>query len=378
VAEHTEDSFTALGCPWYLRTFFDECPFSVFIFDTQGKVIDVNAWYVGQSEEGADHHGESIFDLVISSDPETIQALGDLLAGVPFQGRRFHLQSPAGTAAFGKACGIPLRDGKGGVHGAILLHQPCESRESQRSSRVEEDVEEFLYAVSHDLKSPIASICGFAEVLLEEFGERLENEGKHWLTRIHENAKKLNHMVSDLLSFYRTGEDGGGREVCDMGLVVGEAVEGLEFEVQDTRSRVILPASMPSVLCHPTQIYRLWSNILSNSLRYRHPHRRLEIEVGRREESDRFVFWVRDNGTGIPDAKKEQVFNLFERLGKKPERGGTGIGLAIARRIALNHGGDIWLESKEGVGTTVYFTLPRPTTSSLTPAADTTPSFSTV
>jgi len=220
-------------------------------------------------------------------------------------------------------------------------------------------LEEFLCAISHDLKVPVVSICGFADLLQEDFGERLESEGKHCLTRIKENAQKLLLLITDLLSFYELDTNAREPEVCDMSRIVGEAVEALEFEIHEARCRVILPGRMPAVACHPNQMYRLWSNILSNSLRNRHVERAPEVEVGFREEEERLVFWVRDNGSGIPASRRAKVFESVERLRRVSSSSGTGMGLAIARRIVLSHGGDMWIESEEGVGTTVYFSLPR-------------------
>jgi nitrogen-specific signal transduction histidine kinase/DNA-binding NarL/FixJ family response regulator len=349
-----------------LGALFDECPLSIFLIDTEGKIVDVNGWHLrnasGKGKE--DYAKETIFDLVLSDDPELLQSLTDLLHGTPFQRRDLCLQNPDGSRVPARCLyGIPVVDSEGNSRGAILLGD-CGGLESGSERYTvaprysSEDLEEFLYAASHDMKAPVGSICGFAEALREHFGERLESDGKHWLTRITENAQKLSLLINDLLALYRMEKNPQTMESCDMGRLVGEAVEALEFEIHETRSRVILPAKMPRIACLPNLIFRLWSNILSNCLRYRHPDRRLEIEVGYQEDGERYVFWVKDNGRGIPEGQPERAFALFERLERKGS--GTGIGLAIARRIVIGHGGNIWLESKAGKGTTVCFTLPHP------------------
>jgi PAS domain S-box-containing protein len=226
-------------------------------------------------------------------------------------------------------------------------------RMEQRVKERTEELESFTYSVSHDLRTPLRAVDGFARMLLESRAEQLDAEGRRMLEVIHENAQKMGQLIEDLLALSRLGRRELRRGRVDMEALVAEVYaevrpEGraVQFDLQ----------ALPPAEGDRTMLRRVVENLLANAVKFTQEEAAPRIEVGARRRSDgAVVYYVRDNGAGFDGAYAEKMFGVFQRLHDEEEFAGTGVGLAIVERVMRRHGGAVWAEGEEGEGATVYF-----------------------
>lgn len=219
-----------------------------------------------------------------------------------------------------------------------------------------ERLEEFNHAVSHDLKGPARRIESFAQILLEDYQGRLDEEGLDSLMRIKNQALKMTRLIDDLLTLASIGVKEEPLEEVQLSSVIQEAVEGLDYMLKGVRLRVA--DSFPLVLTNRTRMEELFTNLISNAIKYNDKEKK-RVEIGWEEEDGRYRFHVRDNGIGIEPQYWEKIFDLFEVLNPNGDYESTGAGLSICKRIVEKYGGKIWVESEPGRSSTFYFTIPK-------------------
>ena len=215
--------------------------------------------------------------------------------------------------------------------------------------------EKFNHVVSHDLKGPVRRIESFAQILLEDYQERLDAEGVDHLTRIKNQALRMSNLIDDLLTLASIGAKEEPLEEVQLGEVVSETVEGLDYMLQGVEFKV--KDALPTVLANRTRMQQLLANLITNAVKYNNKPRKL-VEIGWEEEDGYWKLHVRDNGIGIEKQYWSKVFELFEVLHPNGDYESTGAGLSICKRIVENHGGKIWVESEPERGSTFYFTIP--------------------
>jgi len=220
--------------------------------------------------------------------------------------------------------------------------------------------ETFIYTVSHDLRSPLVSLQGLAGILLEDHATDLPGEARRYLDRIIANADKMQALIGDLLELSRVGYSDGDYAPVDLGAIVRDVVEQLGHTLAARSADVRVAGELPLVWANSAQLSQLFANLIANAVAYTPTDRTPLVLISAVERSDCWEITIRDNGVGIPVAWREKVFGLFQRLpaGKALNPGGSGVGLAIVARIIETHGGRLWLESEDGVGTTFHFVLP--------------------
>ncbi len=225
-----------------------------------------------------------------------------------------------------------------------------------------EDLENFVYVISHNLKTPVISIQGFANILEEEVGPSLEIEHRHFLERIRKNAAAMEKMVLALLEFSHLGRAPLKLERVNVIELAQNLVDEMRLLGQSGEAEFVLPrqaAEPPILLADSAELKIVFENLIGNAVKYRRPEVSLRVEIGWEEQPRFCVFWVRDNGMGMESAFRAKAFDLFQRGPNVGQISGTGVGLAIVRRIVENHQGLVRLHSKFGEGTTIYFTLPK-------------------
>ncbi len=240
------------------------------------------------------------------------------------------------------------------------LEQKVVERTHQLVEKAEE-LESFIYTVSHDLKAPVISLQGLASLLRMELGENLSPNAAFYLERIQANAEQMKRLIAELLELSRIGRVREPRRPIPMRELVEEVLAELHGQIELKRARIHVANTLPTVVGERTRLRQVWANLITNALRFCRPEVPPEIEIGAREESPGVVaFFVRDNGIGIAPEHQEKVFEVFYRVeGKYHGDEGTGVGLAIVRRIVQAHGGRVWVESEGiGKGSTFWFTLP--------------------
>jgi signal transduction histidine kinase len=234
------------------------------------------------------------------------------------------------------------------------------TREQLEKSR--EHLEQVAYITSHDLKEPLRGLSYHASVLLEDYGDKLDESGVKRLMRLSSIPKKMDEMIDGLYKYARCGDEGLTFEKTDLNLVIKEIEEYLELLLHEANAKIIVEHELPSIICDKTSVARIFDNLIKNAVKYNESDQPI-IRVGQRDDiveanAGELVFYVRDNGIGIDPSHHGEIFRLFKRLNPEdPHRKGTGMGLALVRRLVERHGGRIWLESVVGEGTTFYFTL---------------------
>ncbi len=240
------------------------------------------------------------------------------------------------------------------------LNQHLEERVRERTEalvRSNEELAQFAYIASHDLQEPLRTVSLYTQALAAKYGESIEGEGQTFVHFIVESATRMEQMIRDLLEY--SSVDADHRRImeltsCDTALDF--ALENLEARITESGAQ-IQREPLPAVKGEITQLVRLFQNLVGNSIRYRHPERQVRISISAGRVGSEWLFSVKDNGTGIEPQYAERVFGIFKRLHGR-DNPGTGMGLAICRKIVTFHGGRIWVESNPNEGATFLFTIP--------------------
>jgi len=226
--------------------------------------------------------------------------------------------------------------------------------------RSNKELEQFAYVASHDLQEPLRMISSYTQLLERRYGESLDQDARVFIGYAVDGANRMQRLIQDLLAYSRITTRGREPERVDTDAALDDALANLQAGVTETGASIVREG-MPAVFADPSQLIQLFQNLIGNALKFRRPGEPPLIRVGAVHGSGegRFVtFSVKDNGIGIDKKYYNRLFIIFQRLHGRHEYPGTGIGLALCKRIVERHGGKIWLESEPGSGTTMYFTLP--------------------
>ncbi len=226
-------------------------------------------------------------------------------------------------------------------------------KELERSNK---ELQSFAYVASHDLQQPLRVITGFAQLLQKRYGDSLGQDGKEFTDYIVQGTKRMQQLINDLLSYSRVATKARPFESVDLSEVVKRALENLQLLVEESAAEVIY-SSLPTVSADASQMVQLFQNLIENAIKYRGKEVPRVVITAQKTGSE-WLISVQDNGIGFDMTHAERVFQVFQRLHKEEEYEGTGIGLAICKKIVERHGGRIWAQSEVGKGSTFYFTLP--------------------
>jgi len=220
------------------------------------------------------------------------------------------------------------------------------------------ELETFAAAVSHDLQGPLRAIAGFSEMLAESNRERLDASGQLFLDRVRVSAQRMHHMVEDYLAFLKANrEQLLSLALVDMKSLAAEVFADLAH-APGQKPAELLCAALPKAWGDAAMLRQALVNLIGNALKYSAQREYPVVEVGATSGHDFHTFFIRDNGVGFDLKRAERLFELFQRFHDTAEFPGTGIGLAIVKRIVQRHGGRVWAQSEHGAGATFSFTLP--------------------
>jgi PAS domain S-box-containing protein len=228
--------------------------------------------------------------------------------------------------------------------------------------RINQELEEFTYVVSHDLKEPLRTLQAFSNFLAEDYSGQLGPEGQEYIHYLIQASRRLGLLIDDLLTLSRAGRVIHAPRAFDLEAAIRTVQSDLADLIQRKEAMVRVEGPLPAVAGDPERVIQLLANLMGNGLKYNNSEQP-EIVIGRFDEpsnNGKVTLFVRDNGIGIDPRYHEQIFRIFRRLHHREEYDGTGAGLAICKKVVEAHGGRIWLESALGQGTTFYFTLPEP------------------
>lgn len=241
------------------------------------------------------------------------------------------------------------------------LNEKLEERVIERTAQLHtanQELEAFSYSVSHDLRAPLRAINGYTQILMEDYAESLDMEGKRVCNIITAETKRMGKLIDDLLAFSRLSRKQIQPARVDMKSLV-YSVFG-ELTREPDRERIDFKVGkLPPADGDPALLHQVWFNLLSNAIKFSSKVDRAIIEVGTKRSEDELVYFVRDNGAGFDIQYVDKMFGVFQRLHSDDEFEGTGVGLAIVQRIIQRHGGRVWAEGEVDRGATLYFSLPR-------------------
>lgn len=249
--------------------------------------------------------------------------------------------------------------------GAALHNRTLFSKLKEHARRLEDkskEVENFVYAISHDLKAPLISVQGYASALISEYGNLLNEEARYYVKRIMKNTELMSELISDLLELSRVGRITQPFEEIDLNSVLKDLCQERAYKYTGRGRRLKIEiGELPKVRGEKNRIIQVFTNLIDNAAKYMGEQEEPMVEVGCHTLRKEWRFYVKDNGMGIPPEYIDKVFQPFYRVprGKPDDVEGTGLGLAIVKKIVEYHGGRTWAESEPGRGSVFYFTLPR-------------------
>ncbi len=361
------------------RTLAENLPDNIIRYDREGQVVYVNP----ELERTLDiSPGERLGKQVREFHPDGgfegyAQALDDVLASGQNREFEFTLNRPQREPRIYNTIMIAEHDENGEVLGAIAiareiterkraeeqirkLNQELEQRVIDRTAALEaanKELEAFSYSVSHDLRTPLRAIDGFSHILLDDYAGKLDKEGKRLLNVVRDNTRRMGRLIDDILNFSRTGRMELSFREVDMTRLAKDVLQELRPAGLEQSLHVEIKP-LPGAKGDASMLRQVFVNLLANAIKFSH-HREVQtIEVGAERKDGESVYYVKDNGVGFDMRYVQKLFGVFQRLHSMSEFEGTGIGLAIVKRIVTRHGGRVWAESRLGEGATFYFSLP--------------------
>jgi len=223
--------------------------------------------------------------------------------------------------------------------------------------RSNKELEQFAYVASHDLQEPLRMVSSYTQLLAQRYEGQLDDKAKKYIDYAVDGAVRMQRLINDLLIYSRVGTRGKPFEPTDSHSVLGEVLRNLQATIEESQA-IITNDDLPTVRADASQFAQVFQNLIGNAIKFRldsPPH----IHVSARDQGHKWVFSVADNGIGIDPQYKDRLFAIFQRLHTKQEYPGTGIGLALCKKIVERHGGKIWFESEPGKGSTFFFSIPK-------------------
>lgn len=244
------------------------------------------------------------------------------------------------------------------INSNVTVNKQAEQRRLALAEmkRVNAELEQFAYVASHDLQEPLRAVAGGLQILEKKYKSQLDDNASELISMAVDGAVRMRALISDLLSLSQVSTSKGKFETVNLAHILDEAVANLAVTIKDT-STTVTHDPLPVLMIEKARLVQLFQNLISNAIKFRGENRP-EIHCGAEKKDGEWLFSIRDNGIGFEQKFADKIFELFKRLHTRDSYPGTGIGLSICKRIVERHGGDIWVVSKPGDGSTFYFTLP--------------------
>ncbi len=340
-------------------TLLDSAPQALLAVDDQGFVTYANPAAETLLGFGPDAlEGCALAALAV--DAEGLEALLHAFESGGSHEFELKLRGGLGETVAAVASSAPHRRSDGREQGLVIALRESPQRPGGGLARRVQELEHCVNALAHDLRSPLVALLGFSRLLRQDYGERLDETGAHFLDRIEQAGRTMESLIHDLLELSRIGKPGERPRLVDPRAVLLQLSAELKPRLDAGDMRLVLPENPPLVFCDRTRLYQLFSNLIGNAIEHMGEcdDRRILVEI--REEPGGHHLTVRDGGRGVPPEHRQKIFEVFQTLAPRRDgRRGTGMGLAIVRRIAETHQGRAWVDGLPGEGATFHVTLPR-------------------
>jgi PAS domain S-box-containing protein len=350
------------------KHFLFNAPEAIWVQDFSGTFIDGNK----MAEELTGYTrkemlGKNILEMGLVP-PEYVSKVMEAFQSVSVGERsgpiELLMQRKDGSTVVVEASIIPVeREGKIEIIGVVLdvterkKAQEAITKANHLLKQSNEELESYTYVVSHDLKAPLRTIRSFGSFLLEDYEDKLDETGKDYLNRMVNASSHLDSMIEDLLVLSRVGRKFTEFENVNLTKLLEEILFDLETSIKESNAKVVV-GKLPVLFLQRVWIKQVFMNLLSNALKF-NESKTPKIEVKYKERETDHLFTFQDNGIGIEEKYLSRIFNLFERAPTEKKYDGTGAGLAICKKIIEKFGGQIWVESTLGKGSSFYFTIPK-------------------
>jgi len=350
------------------KDLFDNAPVGFHEIDAEGRLVRINNTelkLLGYSAE--ELLGQFVWKISVDEETSRRAALAKLRGeALPPEGfeREFRRKDGSIVPVLIKDRLLKGEDGAiVGIRAAIqdITERKAVEAQLQRTladlERSNKELEQFAYVASHDLQEPLRMISSYTQLLAKRYEGQLDEKTQKYIHYAVDGAVRMQNLINDLLAYSRVGSRGRPLEPTDSHSVLGEAMKNLAVRIGETRT-IITNDNLPTVRADASQLVLVFQNLISNAIKFRRegiPN----IHVSAQDRVSEWRFAVRDNGIGIELRHADRIFMIFQRLHTRDEYPGTGIGLAVCKRVVERHGGKIWFESVPGKGTTFFFTIPK-------------------
>jgi PAS domain S-box-containing protein len=353
----------------------EQSPVSVMITDPEGIIEFVNKHFctvTGYRQDEVIGKNNRILSSGLTP-PETYAKLWSTIASGQIWKGELQNKKKDGTIYWALFSISPIYDDEGNIARYVAVKEDITFRkkieqqivetnqmlatQAQQLQATNAELDQFAAVASHDLRAPLRMITSYLGLIEKRLGSELSDDNKEFFGYVVDGAKRMDRLINDLLQYSRTGK---GKEsvIVHLGETVATALANLEVIIQDSKADVSVDEVLPSVMGDFGELVRLFQNLIGNAVKYIPSERTPQIEIRWRKEAGEFLLWVKDNGIGIAPEDRERAFKVFQRLVSQDEYDGTGIGLAICKKIIEHHGGKIWIESEVGLGSTFFMTFP--------------------
>ncbi|MEO7537377.1 MAG: ATP-binding protein, partial [Ferruginibacter sp.] len=360
-----------------LRMLIHNLPDAIYVKDSQGRKIITNSMDLQLMSQRSEAAVIGKTDLEIYPDNKGRKSFDDdmqvLKTGEPLVNKEETFYNVEGKELCVLTTKMALRNEHGEITGLLGMGRDFTDRKKAEiellrlnqdlKKRAEElaisneELEHFAYIASHDLQEPLRMVSGFLALLKKNYKSQLDDKAQQYIDFAVDGSDRMKRLIMDLLEYSKVGTTKEMFVATDMNLIMDEVTSNFikQDEHNDNEPIIIYP-KLPVIYANNSQMMQLLQNLVGNAIKYKSAERpRIEIQF--KEEANQYLFSVTDNGIGIDPDNYSKIFILFHRLHVKEESSGTGIGLAICKKIVERHGGNIWIESEKGKGSTFYFTI---------------------
>lgn len=348
-----------------IRDIYDNAPCGYHSLDASGRFIEINnTWLQWLRYSREEVVNKMYFEEILDEENKKIfrEKFEEFKRNGKVTDVSFQVLRKDGTTFMILLNAVALYDDDGKfVKSRSTALDYTEQRKSlEKIEQLNKELESFSYSVSHDLRAPLRSIDGYTQILLEDYAQKLDDEGKRVLNVVVNNARRMAQLIDDLLDFSRVSRKDVTRSSVNTENLVRSVVSELKGQENGRDIRFSISALDPCD-ADPNLLRQVWVNLLSNAVKYTRRRERSEIEISSTKNASEVVYRVADNGTGFDMQYAHKLFGVFQRLHRQQEFEGTGVGLAIVHRIVSRHGGRVWAEGEVDKGATFYFSLPNTT-----------------